>query len=96
MRSRLVLEKAGATSDVSARVATLQGLIRRAAESLQASPREAKLYRALFHTYLQPAPTQEQAAEVLDLPFSTFRHHLKAGIARVTDILWQKEIGGEK
>lgn len=53
---------------------------------------EAKLYRALYRTYLHPAPTQEQAAELLNLPFSTFRRHLKTGIARVTDILWQREI----
>jgi hypothetical protein len=31
---------------------------------------------------------------VLDLPFSTFRRHLKAGITQVTDMLWQREIGG--
>ncbi len=65
-----------------------------AVESLQKTPRDAKLYRALYHTYLQPAPTQEQAAELLDLPFSTFRRHLKAGIIRVAQSLWQKELGG--
>jgi ribulose kinase len=75
------------------RVAALQASIQEAAESLQTSPREAKYYRALYHTYLHPVPTQEQAAELLDLPFSTFRRHLKAGVARVTDILWHQEIG---
>jgi len=71
----------------------LVSLVQEAVDALQRSPREAKLHRALYHTYLQPAPTQEHAAELLDLPFSTFRRHLKAGITRVTEMLWQKEIG---
>jgi hypothetical protein len=61
---------------------------------LQVSPRGAKLYRALYHTYLQPAPTQEQAAELLDVPFSTYRRHLKMGVERVAELLWQQEIAG--
>lgn len=96
LRSRMVTERLDANANNSARVALLQTLIREAAESLQSSPREAKLYRALYHTYLQPAPTQEKAAELLDVPFSTYRRHMKAGLARLTDILWQKEIGGPR
>jgi len=57
-------------------------------EALQHSPRQVKLYRALYHTYFQPVPRQERAAEVLDLPFSTFRRHLKAGVTQLTDMLW--------
>jgi hypothetical protein len=92
VRSRLVVERVTAHGTAE-RVAALQASIQEAAESLQTSPREAKYYRALYHTYLHPVPTQEQAAELLDLPFSTFRRHLKAGVARVTDILWHQEIG---
>jgi hypothetical protein len=90
VRSRLVAERAGPGGD---RAAALLALLRQAAEALQASPREAKLYRAIYHTYFQGAATQEQVAEQLDLPFSTYRRHLKAGLARVTDLLWQQEIG---
>ena len=78
----------------SERAAVLQALIRETAAVLQASPRDAKLHRAPYHTYLQPAPTQERAAELLDLPFSTYRRHLMAGIAQITDTLWQLEVGG--
>jgi hypothetical protein len=94
LRSRLVMERAGPGSDEASRAATLQALIKEAAETLLASPREAKLYRALEVTYFKPAPTQEQAAEQLDLPFSTFRRHLKVGQNRVIELLWQREIGG--
>lgn len=74
------------------RINVLQNLVKQAVESLQSSPRDEKLYRAVYRTYLNPAPTQEQAAELLDLPFSTYRRHLKAGMTRVADILWQREI----
>jgi hypothetical protein len=87
------MERAGAGSAEPERVAALRDLVKEAAQMLQTAPRDAKLHRALHHTYLQPAPTQEQAAEIMDVPFSTYRRHLKAGITRVTEILWQQEIG---
>jgi hypothetical protein len=93
LRSRLVLEKAGMSANEAERISALRGLVRDVADSLQQSPRDTKFYRPLYHTYLQPAPTQEQAAELLDLPFSSFRRHLKSGITRVTEILWSQEIG---
>ena len=93
LRSRLLAEVAATANDVT-RAQALRTQIMQAVESLQASPREAKLYRALYHTYVQPAATQEQASEILDLPFSTYRRHLQSGILRVTEMLWQRELGG--
>jgi hypothetical protein len=29
----------------------------------------------------------------MDVPFSTFRRHLKSGVSRVCELLWQQEIG---
>jgi len=92
LQSRLVIERVAAKASQKERIAALQTLVKEVALSLQSSPREAKYYKALYHTYLHPAPTQEQAAEILDLPFSTFRRHLKTGVMRVTDILWHQEI----
>jgi hypothetical protein len=93
LRSRLVIEQVGINGSESERMVALRTLIRETAESLQTAPRQAKFYRPLYHTYFQPAITQEQAAEVLDLPFSTYRRHLKSGIQRVTEVLWAREIG---
>ncbi|MCL6650544.1 MAG: ATP-binding protein, partial [Chloroflexi bacterium] len=53
-RSRLVLE-GSSPRDAGA---ALQALLREAAESLRGHPRDEKLYRALWHTYIEPAPTQ--------------------------------------
>lgn len=90
LRSRLVIDYPGAARDADA----LRELIRTAANTLRAHPKDERLYRAVHHTYLQPAGTQELAAELLDLPFSTYRYHLTAGIKRITDWLWQREING--
>lgn len=92
--SRLVAEQASANADEAKRVAVLQTVVKEAAEKLHASPRQRKFYDALHHTYFQPASTQEQAAELLDLPFSTYRRHLKTGMEQLTQLLWQREIGG--
>jgi hypothetical protein len=78
------------------RVAALRDLLREACEALQGAGRDDKLYRALHATYLHPAATQERAAELLELPFSTYRRHLKAGIEAVAQALWQREVGGER
>jgi hypothetical protein len=90
--SRFVENTVAGKGSITERITTLQTLIKQAAEFLQSSPREEKLYRVLYRTYINPALTQEQAAELLDLPFSTYRRHLKAGIARLANILWEKEI----
>ncbi|MEP7198695.1 MAG: ATP-binding protein, partial [Chloroflexota bacterium] len=92
-RSRPIVEQVGANATAAKRTTALQNLLRSAAESLQRAPREAKLYRAVQQTYFDPAPTQEQAAERLDLPFSTYRRHLKSGVTRIVEMLWMKEIG---
>lgn len=85
MRSRMVQQR-GSDPGI------LHGLLREAAESLKANPKDEKLYRAIQRTYLEPAATQELAAELLDLPFSTYRRHLTAGLERITEWLWQREI----
>jgi hypothetical protein len=91
LRSRLVSEASGKSS--RERTEILKSRIRQAAEALRVHPRDEKLFQALKATYLHPAATQEAAAEVLDLPFSTYRRHLTSGIQRLTEILWREEIG---
>lgn len=44
----------------------------------------------------QPAPTQEEAAELIDVPFSTYRRHLRAGLDYVVAVLWQQELMSEQ
>jgi hypothetical protein len=92
LRSRLVVDTVGNEATPAERVAALQRRLREAVELLQASPRQAKRYRALYHTYLRPAATQELAAELLDVPFSTYRRHLKSGVDDIVEYLWNQEL----
>jgi hypothetical protein len=75
--------------------AALRALLEEAVAASTADPRDAKLARALDRTYLRPAPTQEAAAELLGLPFSTYRGHLTRGLERVTELLWERELYGQ-
>jgi hypothetical protein len=72
----------------------LEALLREAVASLQADPRDEKLYRALDRTYLRPAPSHEAAAELLGVPLSSFRRHLARGTDRVAAWLWERELYG--
>lgn len=92
MRSRLIVEKTGIGASLTEHGAALKALLLETIDMLRQSPRQVKLYRALYHTYIQPSPTQEQAAELLDVPFSSFRRHLKAGMNYVIETLWLREI----
>lgn len=90
LSSRLVADRPEGQSPSD----TLRHLVRRSAEELNSHPRDQRLYRALYRTFLNPAATQERAAELLGLPFSTYRAHLRAGTQRVIDLLWQQELYG--
>ena len=93
LHSRLVAGEGLANASEKDSVQKIRDMLLQAAEALRASPRTEKFYRALEKTYFHPTPTQEIAAELLDLPFSTYRRHLKAGIDYIVETLWQKEIG---
>lgn len=90
LRSRVVVE---ATSGDPG-VARLQALLREAVERLKGGSREDKFHRALWLTYIEPAPSQERAAERLNLPFGTYRYHLSRGTERVVNWLWRRELHG--
>lgn len=94
LRTRVVVNRAGRNAGIEERVTALQSLIREACESMRGAKREGKFLRALYHGYIKPAPTQERAAEAMDVPFSTYRRYLKSGLDSVADFLWKREIGG--
>jgi hypothetical protein len=48
--------------------------------------------RVLERTFLAGAPSQEAAAELLDLPFSTYRRHLARATDRLVEVLWAIEL----
>lgn len=94
LRTRLVLDRSGRRATSAQRVATLRAVLIQAFETLRSAPRFRKAYAALFHGYIQPAPSQEDAAALLNIPARTFRRHLKCGVAYVTELLWRQELQG--
>jgi hypothetical protein len=90
LRSRVVRDHA----DGRPAAQTLADLLVEQADVLSAHPRDVPKQRALDLTYFHPAPTQHAAAERLDLPFSTFRRHLVAGVDHIVDRLWELELHG--
>jgi hypothetical protein len=75
-------------------VAGLRRAFTAALETLRQDPRQAKYHRVLVATFVQGAPTQEAAAERLDLPYSTYRRHLARGLDGLCALLWKAETHG--
>jgi hypothetical protein len=95
LRCRFVERRAQAdpaTGGQGGRLEALRAALDEAVATLEASPRDAKGYRAIHRTYVAPAPSQEVAAQLLGLPSSTYRRHLASGLQTITDILWQLEL----
>jgi hypothetical protein len=90
-RARLVHDRIEGDAPDPAVLATL---LREAIDSLRRHPRDHKRWLAVERSYVSPAPTQEAAAELLGLPFSTYRRHLTQGVARIAAWLWDREIHG--
>lgn len=70
---------------------TLADKITSAVTSLDQSPKDETLHRVLHRTFIKPAGSQEQTADVLYMSFSTYRRTLKKAIERVADMLWVEE-----
>jgi hypothetical protein len=90
LRSRVARDHA----DGQPSAASLQQLLRLGIATLRDRPKDAKFARALEATFVQPAATQELAAERLGLPFTTYRYQLAQGTERLTTWLWQRELYG--
>ncbi|WP_194814976.1 ATP-binding protein [Nocardia sp. XZ_19_385] len=84
-RSRLVKESGKSLTEVLAD----------AAQALLTERGGEKLHRAVSVAYFKGAPTQEVAAELLGLPFSTYRRHLGTAVERMSELLWHHELNGQ-
>ncbi|MFW0794594.1 ATP-binding protein [Gordonia sp. CPCC 205515] len=72
----------------------LVDVLRHALTILADDPHYARAERALDRTFVHPAGSQERAAEVLGLAFSTYRRHLAKGVDRVAEVLWDWDLRG--
>ena len=87
MGSALAAAPGGASAE------RLRATVEDAIGCLADQPKGDLLGAVLRRTFVRAAPTQEAAAEVLGLPFSTYRRHLAKALEQLTDLLWAVEIG---
>ncbi len=92
LRSRSVAARTAEGAEPAERAAALAALLKETAAALAEAPQDRRAHRALHHTYFSPAGTQQRAADLLGLPMSTYRRHLAAGVARLTEELWRREL----
>jgi hypothetical protein len=74
-------------------VAALASVLRETIAGLAGERNGAEHRRVLERTFVIGAPSQEAAAEVLELPFSTYRRHLVRAVDRLVEVLWAIELG---
>ncbi|MBO6574317.1 MAG: AAA family ATPase [Rhodothermales bacterium] len=92
LRSSLVATRAPGPDEAD-RIETLRQLIADAAGGLSGLPKLERAYQALDRTYLRPAGSQEAAAEMTGMAYSTFRRQLARAVDEVGETLWRMEIG---
>nr|BFE74221.1 hypothetical protein GCM10020092_075220 [Actinoplanes digitatis] len=80
-------------SALGADATEIRGNVLTAIARLAGEPKGDRLRAVLNRTFVHAAPNQEAAAEVLGLPFSTYRRHLGRAVEQVTELLWAMEIG---
>lgn len=85
-----LLEPATANEPLSVRAQRVRAAIDAAMSSLEGSRRGKRAMAALRATYVDALGTQEEVAEELDLPFSTYRRHLGEGFELLADLLSKK------
>jgi hypothetical protein len=76
-----------------ARATRLRAALLQQIEGLRGAPQGDRQHRALHATFVDVAENQELAAERLGMAYSTFRRYLAAGVIRVIDELWSRELG---
>ncbi|MBN8663626.1 MAG: AAA family ATPase [Chitinophagales bacterium] len=92
LRSRFVINAANNDTDPKILLAALRDCLADATDKIKNSPKDVKLHRVMFRTFLNPVGSQEAVADYLNIPFSTFRRYLRKAVNMVTETLWALEI----
>jgi hypothetical protein len=91
-RSKFVVQALTPDAPEDERVSKLKEKLQTSIKKIEASPRDEKFYRVLYRTFINVAGSQEQTADFLNIPFSTYRRYLKKGVQLITEMLWNEEV----
>lgn len=72
-------------------VAALRQLIREANQRLADNPKTERAARVIHRSYIEPARSQQLAADALGMGYSTYRRHLASARDLIAAELWQQE-----
>ena len=91
LRSRTLLERVPAGASVNERVEALRALMSDAIDHVPNSRNVLRAADLLRWTYVEPQGTQRQTAQLLNLPFSTYRNHLTRAHEILARQMWAQE-----
>lgn len=91
-RSRLVVAEVGTNHHDGQHISVLRKKLDHAIQKIEQSPKDERYHRIIYRTFINPVGSQEQVAEFLSIPYSTYRRHLKKATELVCDTLWRQEV----
>ncbi|MFN0212824.1 MAG: ATP-binding protein [Saprospiraceae bacterium] len=92
VRAKFLMATAGMEASDAERVAYLKEKILEVMKEIEDSLLDGKYHRVLYRSFINPVGSQEKTADFLNMSFSTYRRYLSAGVQRVAEILWSKEL----
>ena len=92
LRAKLVVQEAGEDAPDARRIAVLKEKILTLLKDIEASPVDGKYHRVLYRTFVNPVGSQEKTADFLNMSFSTYRRYLQAGVQRMVELMWAREL----
>lgn len=92
LKSKLVLKKVTAEMKDYDKIKILKSFIDQTLKEIEDSPVDAKYYRVLYRTFINPVGSQEKVADYLNMSFSTYRRYLKSAMEKMVRLLWNLEM----
>ncbi|HEY4012857.1 MAG TPA: sigma 54-interacting transcriptional regulator [Polyangiaceae bacterium] len=97
LRSQMVLEATQGSVAETSTVPAFRDIVRGSLDSLESSsPRGRKQAQVLRLTFIEPAGTQQEAADQLAMAFGTYRRYVTSALAELTSILWFRELSARR
>ena len=95
--SQMVLESTQGSASTTATLPALRDILLWALDSLESSsPRGRKQAQVVRLTFIEPAATQQEAADRLAMAFGTYRRYVTSALAELTSILWFRELSARR
>jgi pSer/pThr/pTyr-binding forkhead associated (FHA) protein len=97
LTSQMVFEATQGSVAATSTVPALRDIVLWSLDSLgSSSPRGRKQAQVVRLTFIEPAATQQEAADRLAMAFGTYRRYVTSALAELTSILWFRELSARR